>query len=47
VLIWLVVCDVVGVTVDFLSDVLPLRGVSAALPYAVWFVLGVFCGLFI
>ena len=45
-LIWLVVCDVVGVAVCFVFDVLPVRGVSAALPYAIWFVLGVFCGLF-
>ena len=45
--LWLVGFDLVGVAACFVFDVLPLRGNSAALPFAIWFVLGVFCGLFV
>lgn len=45
-LVCLVVFDLVGVAVCLFFDVAPLRESSAALPYAVWLVLGVFCGLF-
>jgi hypothetical protein len=41
-----IACDLVGVAACFFFDVMPLRESSAALPYAIWFVLGVFCGLF-
>jgi len=41
-----VVFDVVGVVVSFIVDVLPLAFASRALFYAIWFVDGVFCGLF-
>src|SRR5580698_8355378 len=41
----LVVFDIAGVVVCFFFDVLPLRDTSTALSYAVWFVLGAFCGL--
>jgi hypothetical protein len=46
IVICLVVFDIVGVVVCFFFDVMPLRDTSRALSYAVWFVLGVFCGLF-
>ena len=36
--------DVVGVIACTIFDVAPIRGNSAALPYAIWFVLGVFAG---
>jgi hypothetical protein len=42
----LIAFDLVGVAACFFFDVVPLRESSAALPYAIWFVLGVFCGLF-
>lgn len=42
----LVVFDLVGVVVCFFFDVMPLRDSSTALSYAIWFVLGSFCGLF-
>lgn len=38
--------DVVGVVACTIFDVAPIRGYSAALPFAIWFVLGVFAGLF-
>jgi hypothetical protein len=38
--------DLVGVAACLFFDVMPLRESSAVLPYAIWFVLGVFCGLF-
>jgi hypothetical protein len=38
--------DVVGVVACTIFDIAPIRGNSAALPYAIWFVLGVFAGLF-
>lgn len=41
---YLVALDIVGVIACVLFDVVPLRGSSAALPYAIWFVLGVFAG---
>ncbi|HTU09787.1 MAG TPA: hypothetical protein VMG08_02720 [Allosphingosinicella sp.] len=40
----LVVGDVAGVVACTIFDVAPIRGNSAALPYAIWFVLGVFAG---
>jgi len=45
-LAWLVLADLAGVILLTLVDVLPLRFNSALLAYAVWLVLGVFCGLF-
>ena len=36
--------DVVGVVACTIFDIAPIRGNSAALPYAVWFVIGVFAG---
>jgi hypothetical protein len=41
----LAAADLVGVVVCVLFDVAPLRHSSAALPYAIWFVLGIFSGL--
>lgn len=43
---WLVVIDIVGVIVCTLFDIAPLRANSGLLPYAIWMVLGIFCGLF-
>ena len=40
----LVAGDVVGVIAATIFDIAPIRGSSAALPYAIWFVLGVFVG---
>ncbi|HYD13030.1 MAG TPA: hypothetical protein VEC11_09295 [Allosphingosinicella sp.] len=37
---------IIGVVACTIFDVAPIRGYSAALPYAIWFVLGVFAGLF-
>jgi hypothetical protein len=48
-LLYLIVVDVVGVVISFVLDVLftlPLAGASAAAFYALWLVLGIFCGLF-
>jgi len=43
----LVIADILGVIVCTFFDVAPIRGSDGALlPYAIWFVLGVFCGLF-
>ncbi|MBX3501703.1 MAG: hypothetical protein KF889_19860 [Alphaproteobacteria bacterium] len=42
----LVVADIVGVIACVVIDVAPLRFKSAPLPYVIWFVLGVFTGLF-
>ena len=36
--------DVAGVVACTIFDIAPIRGYSAALPYAIWFVLGVFVG---
>lgn len=38
--------DVVGVVACTIFDIAPIRGNSAALPCAIWFVLGIFVGLF-
>jgi len=38
--------DVVGVVACTIFDIAPIRGDSAALPYVIWFVLGIFAGLF-
>ena len=43
-LLCLMLADLVGVIVCLVFDVAPLRGSSSALPYAIWFVLGVFSG---
>ena len=45
-LVCLALGDVVGVVACTMFDIAPLRGNSAALPYAIWFVLGIFVGLF-
>jgi hypothetical protein len=45
IVICLVVFDIIGVVVCFFFDVMPLRASSTALSYAIWFVLGAFCGL--
>lgn len=37
--------DLVGVIACTVLDIAPIRGWSAALPYAIWFVVGVFAGL--
>lgn len=42
---WTVAADVVGVLACLFLDIAPLRYESAALPFVVWFVLGVFCGV--
>lgn len=36
---------VAGVIACTIFDVAPMRGRSGALPYAIWLVLGIFCGL--
>ena len=41
----LIVADVIGVFVCTLFDIAPIRAKSALLPYAIWLVLGIFCGL--
>lgn len=43
---WLVVIDIVGVIACTLFDIAPIRANSGMLPYAIWVVLGLFCGLF-
>lgn len=43
----LIVADIVGVLANTIFDILPLRSVSGALFYTVWFVDGIFCGLFL
>src|SRR5580658_7538354 len=42
----LVAADIGGVIIVTVIDILPLRFASAALSYAIWFVVGVFCGLY-
>jgi hypothetical protein len=42
----LIAADIAGAIVVTVIDILPLRFASAALSYAIWFVGGVFCGLF-
>ncbi len=44
-LLCLIVADVIGVIVCTLLDIAPIRAKSALLPYAIWLVLGIFCGL--
>jgi len=44
-LLFLVGFDLIGVVVSFLLDVTPVRGKSGLAFYAIWLVLGVFCGL--
>ena len=44
-LFWLVAADLAGVVACLVFDIAPLRYDSGALPYAIWFVLGVFTGL--
>ena len=44
---WLVAADIVGVVICTVFDILPVRGESGMLPFAIWFVIGVFTGLFI
>ena len=46
VIAYLVVADIAGVLVLTIVDVLPFRFKSSLLAYAVWFVFGVFAGLF-
>ncbi len=42
----LVAADIGGVIVVTVIDILPLKFASAALAYAIWLVIGVFCGLY-
>ena len=42
----LIAADIAGAIVVTVIDILPLRFASAALGYAIWFVGGVFCGLY-
>lgn len=42
----LVVIDIIGVVACVWFDIKPFGGNSAALPYAIWFVGGVFAGVF-
>lgn len=42
----LIVADIAGVIVCTLFDIAPIRAKSAVLPYAIWLVLGIFCGMF-
>jgi len=44
-LVCLALGDLVGVVACTIFDIAPIRGNSAALPYAIWFVLGIFVGL--
>lgn len=41
----LTVADIVGVIACTIVDILPLRFASVAVAYAIWLVLGVYCGL--
>ena len=43
-IVCLAVGDLVGVVACTIFDIAPIRGNGAALPYAIWFVLGVFAG---
>lgn len=40
----LILGDLIGVAACFIFDVMPFRGNSSLLPYAIWFVLGAFAG---
>ena len=44
-LLYLIAFDVTGVAACFFFEIAPLRGVSTALFYTIWLVLGIFCGL--
>lgn len=44
-LVCLAIGDLIGVVACTIFDIAPIRGNSPALPYAVWFVLGVFVGV--
>ena len=44
-LVCLAIGDLIGVVACTIFDIAPIRGNSAALPYAIWFVLGVFVGV--
>jgi hypothetical protein len=46
-LVGLVIFDLIGVAMSFYFDTFSSRSTSTALFYAIWFVLGVFCGLLI
>jgi hypothetical protein len=46
VLVCLVAADIAGAIAVTIFDILPLQFVSAGLAYAIWLVLGVFCGLY-
>jgi hypothetical protein len=46
-IVCLAIADIVGALGCTFFDVMDFTGNSPALPYAIWFVLGVFCGLFI
>jgi len=46
VIVSLIVFDVAGVVVSLIFDISPFRAVSSPLFYVIWFVDGVFCGLF-
>jgi hypothetical protein len=45
-LVCLVAADIAGALACTLFDILPLRFASPGVAYAIWFVFGVFCGLF-
>lgn len=42
----LIAADIAGVLACTILDIASLRGWSAALPYTIWLVSGVFCGLY-
>lgn len=44
---YLIAADVIGVVACVIFDVAPLRYDSGGLPYAIWFVLGVFTGFLV
>src|SRR5271156_1639765 len=45
VLVCLLAADIAGAIACTLLDILPLRGASPAVAYAIWLVFGIFCGL--
>jgi hypothetical protein len=44
-LLCLIIADIIGVVVCTVFDVAPVRGGGDGVAYAVWLVLGIFCGL--
>lgn len=44
-LVCLVVADIAGVIAGTIFDIAPVRGGGDGMAYAIWFVLGIFCGL--